>query len=123
MSINIDHNFVRTFGNNFELVAQEMSSRLRKACAEQRVKGKDFTIERLYNPNDLLPAVTARHADTSISDMTHSRRNVAMRSYAEAYMIDDEDKVRMLADPTSEYLKELAGQFNRTIDTAIIEAA
>lgn len=123
MTINIDHNFVRQFGDTFEQVANQYSSKLRMAVQEIRVRGKDFTIERLSNPNDTLPVVASRHADTSISDLDHSRRTGFLTSYARAYMIDEEDKVRMLLDPSSDYVGQMAGEFNRTIDDRIIEAA
>lgn len=122
MTINIDHNFIRQFGDNFESVAQQQSSKLRMAVTEMRVRGKDFTIERLQNPNAELPVVSSRHADTSISDLEHSRRTGSLISYVRSYMLDDEDKVRMLLDPTSDYVDQIAGEMNRTIDNRIIEA-
>jgi hypothetical protein len=105
-----------------ELVSKQLSSKLRQSVTEKATKGKDYNVERLDNPNATLAVVSSRHADTSISDLDHSRRVAFAKSYARAYMIDDEDKVRMLADPTSEYVQEIAGEFNRTIDDVIIEA-
>lgn len=122
MTINIDHNFVQNFGDAFELVSQQMSSKLRQVAREKRVVGESFTIERLYNPNDTLPIVNTQHADLDISDLTHSRRTGFIVDYARGYMIDSEDKVRMLVDPTSSYMEEIAGEFNRTIDDKLIEA-
>lgn len=123
MTINIDHNFIRQFGDNFEAVSQQMKSALRQAVRELRVRGKDFTIERLFDPNDELSIITSRHADTVISDLEHSRRVGFVKQYIRSYMVDDEDKVKMLLDPTSDYLRQLAGEMNRTMDLRIIEAA
>ena len=123
MSINIEHSRVIQFKDVIEQVARQMASNLRRGVKEERVTGKSLTVERLNNPNDTLGVIASRHADTSISDLEHSRRVINMVSYARAYMIDDEDKVRMLADPTSDYVLQIAGEFNRTIDDKLIEAA
>lgn len=123
MAISISDSFIRQFGDNLETTARQMGSKLRSAVLEKRVKGKDFTIERLTDANDTLRVVASRHADTVISDMTHSRRTGFLASYIRTYMVDDEDLVRMLVDPTSEYVRQLAGEMNRTIDDRIIEAA
>lgn len=123
MATNIDHNFIRQFGDNFEAVSQQMRSALRQAVREMRVRGKDYTIERLSDPNDELSIITSRHADTVISDLEHSRRTLFIKQYIRSYMVDDEDKVKMLLDPTSDYLRQLAGEMNRTMDLRIIEAA
>lgn len=120
MTINIDHNFVRQFSDNLEQVAQQQASYLRKSIMEMRVNGKDFSVDRLKNPNDVLETVASRHASTNIRDMEHSRRVGHMVSYVDATMIDDEDKVRMLVDPTSDYVAQLAGAMNRTIDDKIM---
>jgi hypothetical protein len=122
MAINIDHSFVRQFGDNLELTSRQMGSKLRAGVTEKKVRGKDFTVERLTDANDTLSVVTSRHADTSISDMTHSRRTGFLYSYVRSVMLDDEDKIRMLIDPTSDYVKQLAGELNRTVDDRIIEA-
>lgn len=122
MTINIDHNFVRQFGDTMNLSVQQLGSKLRQAVREERVRGKDFSYEKLLDPNNEMSVITSRHADTVISDLTHSRRVGFLKQYFRAVMIDDEDKVKMLIDPTSDYVRELAGEMNRTVDLRIIEA-
>lgn len=122
MSINIDNNFVTNFGDTFELVSQQQMSKLRSCAREKKIVGEAMTIEKLFNPNDTLAPVNSRHADLEISDMSHSRRISYVHDYARGYMIDTEDKVRMLIDPTSSYIEEITGEYNRTIDDALIEA-
>ena len=123
MAINIDHSFIRQFGDALESTARQLGSKLRAAVTEKRVRGKDFTVERLTDANDTLSVIASRHADTVISDLTHSRRTGFIAQYVRAYMVDDEDLVKMLVDPTSDYVQQLAGEMNRTIDDRIIEAA
>lgn len=121
MPLNIDHNFVTNFRDNLELRCQQLSSQIRSCAKEERIVGEIWTQERLKNPNDTLPLSSTRHGDTPVSDMEHSRRNAFIYDYADGTMLDKEDKVRMLVDPTSSYIEELAGQYNRTIDDKLIE--
>lgn len=123
MATNIDHNRVIQYRDTIEHTARQLKSNLRMAVKEIGVKGKQFTVERLTNPNDTLATTSGQHGDTSIADLEHSRRVINVISYDRAYMIDTEDKVRMLADPTSDYVEQIAGEYNRTIDDRIIEAA
>jgi hypothetical protein len=43
---------------------------------------------------------TSRHADTPRMDTPHARRRVSLADYDWADLIDQEDKVRMLIDPS-----------------------
>jgi hypothetical protein len=55
--------------------------------------------------------------------MPHSRRRVSLSDYDWADLIDNEDQVRMLIDPTSQYAEAAAMAMGRAIDDAIIAAA
>ena len=56
-------------------------------------------------------------------DTPHSRRMVTLADYEWADLIDDQDKVRMLADPTSTYARAAAAAMGRQMDDTIIAAA
>ena len=56
-------------------------------------------------------------------DTPHSRRKVTMDDYDWADLIDNEDKVRMLISPQSEYAQAGAWAMGRAMDDAIITAA
>ena len=66
---------------------------------------------------------TTRHADTPQSDTPHKRRNLKLETYHWADLIDNDDKVRMLIDPTSDYANAAAWAMGRAIDEAIVTAA
>jgi hypothetical protein len=66
---------------------------------------------------------TSRHADTPLIDTPHSRRMVTMSDYEYADLIDDQDKVRLLVDPTSTYSRAAAAAMGRAMDDVIISAA
>ncbi len=118
----INDNRVVDYGPVFEVVDKQQRSALRGNVDERRVVGKSFTVERLDDDNDVLPVVSTRHADTAFTDVEHDRRVGHLTSYRDAVRIDDEDQVRMLADPTNGYLMMLARRYNRTIDSLLIEA-
>ena len=66
---------------------------------------------------------TTRHADTPLIDTPHSRRMVTMADYEYADLIDDQDKIRLLVDPTSTYARAAASAMGRAIDDVIIAAS
>ena len=66
---------------------------------------------------------TTRHADTPQVDSIHARRRVSLTDYDWADLIDNEDRVRMLIDPTGPYAQSAAMALGRAMDDSIIEAA
>jgi hypothetical protein len=97
-----------------------MGSLLRGAVDVESVTG-----EKAYF--DQVGAVAAvarasRHSDTPLLETPHSRRQVGLTTYEWADLIDDADKVRMLADPTSNYARAAAAAIGRAQDDVIITA-
>ena len=68
-------------------------------------------------------ARTSRHADTPLISTPHDARWVHPTDYEWADMIDDQDKLRMLIDPTSPYAMNGAYALGRAMDQVIITAA
>jgi hypothetical protein len=67
--------------------------------------------------------VTNRHADTPLISTPHDRRRVGLRDFDWADMIDNKDRLRMLADPTSPYTTNAVMSMGRKMDDVIIQAA
>ncbi len=121
MSIEITTAFVEQYGANVQLLAQQKGSRLGRAVRNESQTGKTAFYEQIG-------AVAARkrpsrHADTPRMDTPHNRRAVSVVDYDWADLIDNEDKVRMLIDPTSSYAMSAAWAMGRAKDDAIIAAA
>jgi len=121
MSSQITTAFVNQFSSNVQLLSQQKTSLLRGAVSEESVTGEKAFFDQVGS----LAAVkrASRHQDTLIQDTPHSRRMVSLDTYEWADLIDDADKVRMLADPTSVYAQAAAAAMGRSIDDAIITAA
>ena len=121
MSTQITTAFVEQYKSNVFHLAQQKGSRLRSAVKTETVTGKSHFFERIGSTAAQLR--TSRHSDTPRVDTPHSRRKVTMNDYDWADLIDQEDKVRMLISPQSEYAQAGAFAMGRAMDDAIIAAA
>lgn len=121
MSIEITTAFVEQYGANVQLLTQQKGSRLASLVRNESQTGKTAFYEQIG-------AVAARkrqsrHSDTPRMDTPHNRRAVSIVDYDWADLIDNEDKVRMLIDPTSSYAMSAAWAMGRAKDDAIIAAS
>jgi len=121
MSNQITTAFVQQYSANIQMLSQQMGSLLRDKVRLESVVGKNAFF-------DQVGAVTAqkrtsRHSDTPQIDTPHARRRVSLVDYEFADLIDDQDKVRLLIDPTSSYAQAAAFAMGRAMDDEIISAA
>ncbi len=72
---------------------------MRDAVRVENVVGKNAFIDQIGSATAALR--TSRHADTPQMDTPHDRRRLSLADYEYADLVDDQDKVRMLIDPTS----------------------
>lgn len=121
MSSQITTAFVNQFSANIQMLSQQMGSLLRNAVDVESVNGEKAFFDQVGSAAAVLR--TSRHADTPIVDTPHSRRMVTMSDYEYADLIDDQDKVRLLVDPTSTYSRAAAAAMGRAMDDVIIAAA
>lgn len=121
MSTQITTAFVSQFSSNIQMLSQQMGSLLRNAVDVETVNGEKAFFDQVGSAAAVLR--TSRHADTPLIDTPHSRRMVTMSDYEYADLIDDQDKVRLLVDPTSTYARAAAAAMGRAMDDVIISAA
>jgi len=121
MSQQITTAFVQQYSANVQMLSQQMGSRLRDAVRLETVVGKNAFIDQIGSVTAQLRS--SRHADTPQIDTPHQRRRLSIASYEFADLIDDQDKVRMLIDPTSSYAMAAAAAMGRAMDDVIITAA
>ena len=121
MSSQVSTAFVQQYSANVQMLSQQMGSRLRDAVRVENITGKNAFFDQV----GLATAQkrTTRHADTPQMDTPHARRRVSLVDYEYADLIDDQDKVRMLIDPTSAYAQAAAAAMGRAMDDEIIAAA
>ena len=121
MSSQITTAFVNQYSSNIQMLSQQMGSLLRGAVDVESVNGEKAFFDQVGSAAAVLR--TTRHADTPLIDTPHSRRMVTMSDYEYADLIDDQDKVRLLVDPTSTYARAAASAMGRAMDDVIIAAA
>jgi len=121
MSSQITTAFVEQYSANIQMLSQQMGSLLKDNVRNESVVGKDAYFDQIGKVTAQIKA--SRHSDTPQIDTPHSRRRVALADYEFADLIDQQDKVRLLIDPTSSYAKAAAYAMGRATDDVIIAAA
>ena len=121
MSSQITTAFVEQYSANIQMLSQQMGSLLRDAVRNESITGKDAYFDQIGKVTAQIKV--SRHSDTPQIDTPHSRRRVSLADYEFADLIDQQDKVRLLIDPTSSYAKAAAYAMGRAMDDVIIAAA
>ena len=121
MSSQVTTAFVQQYSSNVQLLSQQKGSLLRNAVRVESQVGKNAFYDQVGSAT--AQKRLSRHADTPQIDTPHARRRVSLVDYEYADLIDDQDKVRTLIDPTSPYSQATAFAMGRAIDDEIISAA
>ena len=121
MSSQITTAFVQQYSNNVQMLSQQKGSLLRNAVDAETIVGKNAFFEQVGQAT--AQKRVSRHSDTPQIDTPHSRRRVSMVDYEYADLIDNQDKIRTLIDPTSSYALAAAYAIGRAMDDEIIAAA
>ena len=121
MSSQITTAFVQQYSANLQHLIQQKGSRLRGAVRVEAVRGKQAFFDQIGSQSASVR--TTRAADTLLNDTPHARRMVTLADYEVADLIDDQDKLRMIVDPTSSYAQAQAFAIGRSMDDVIITAA
>lgn len=121
MSTQITEAFVQEFTNNIMMLSQQRGSKLRPYVRNETVSAKAKAFDRIGSVD--MVEKTSRHSDTPQLDTPHSRRWLFLRDFEWADLIDDQDKIRILNEPTSEYVMAAMWAAGRTMDDRILEAA
>lgn len=121
MSFQVTEAFVNQYNSNVMMLSQQQGSRLEGKCRSESQKGESQFFDRIGKVAAVVR--TGRHSSTPQMDTPHSRRMVTLTDYEWADLVDDQDKIRMLIDPTSEYALAAAWAFGRSKDDVIIAAS
>lgn len=120
MSFQITTAFVEQYRANVYFLVQQKGSKLRSSVRVEQITGENAFFDQIGAV--AAQKRTSRHADTPRMDTPHSRRRVSLVSYEWADLIDKQDKVKLLIDPTSEYATAAMWALGRSIDDEIIAA-
>ena len=120
MSSQITTAFVEQYSNNVQMLSQQKGSLLRGTVDVESIVGNNAFFDQVGVAT--AQKRTSRHADTPQLDTPHSRRRVSLVDYEYADLIDNQDKVRTLIDPTSSYAMAAAYALGRAMDDEVISA-
>jgi hypothetical protein len=120
MSSQITTAFVQQYSNNVSMLSQQKGSLLRGSVDTESIVGKNAFFDQVGAATAVKR--TTRHGDTPQIDTPHSRRRVSLVDYEYADLIDNQDKIRTLIDPTSSYALAAAYALGRAQDDEIIAA-
>jgi hypothetical protein len=122
MSSTITESMVQQYGTNFRTLFQQRKSRFEGYCQiEGNIVGQSKSVERIGKAEAY--DITSRGGDTKYVDVPHSRRWLDLGDKGWAELVDEMDKIRMLADPTSPYVGLAVAALNRAKDDIILAAA
>jgi len=120
MSSQITTAFVQQYSNNVAMLSQQKGSLLRSTVDTETVNAKNAFFDQVGVAT--AQKRTSRHSDTPQIDTPSSRRRCSLSDYEYADLIDQQDKIRTLIDPTSSYALAAAYALGRAIDDEIIAA-
>lgn len=110
------------YSANFHVLGQQMVSRLEALTRVERgIVGSSKSVERIGATEAY--DIVSRHADTQYVNTPHSRRWIDLADKGWADLVDELDKIKMLGDPTSPYLRMGVAALNRKKDAIIYAAA
>ena len=121
MSFEITTAFVHQFKNNITMLSQQKGSKLAGTVMQESITGTHAFFEQIGSTETV--ERTTRHGDSPLVSTPHERRRCNLADHEWGDMVDDQDKVRMLIDPTSQYAMNAGWAFGRTKDDKIIAAA
>jgi len=121
MSFQIPTAFVQQYRPMLERLVQQGGSRLRGNVRIETQVGVNEYFDRVGAVT--ARKVTTRHDDSPLISTPHDRRRVSILDYDWGDLIDTQDKLRLLLDPTSTYSENARDAFGRAIDDEIIGAA
>jgi hypothetical protein len=121
MPDNITVASVQTYRANVELLLQQKDSRLADKVTVGSYVGKAASVIEQFGEATAV-AKTSRHSNTPLLDISQDKRWVFPADYEWASLIDSQDKLRMIIDPTSPYAAAGAAAMNRVKDDIILAA-
>lgn len=112
---------VQQYATNVSVLLQQEGSRFRGTVMEYALHGKAAEVLEQFGQ---VVAVKnqGRHSDTPLVQTPQDRRWCFPNDYDVADLIDNEDKLRILIDPSSQYVRTQAYALGRSQDDEIVAA-
>lgn len=119
MSVNVSTAFVQQYSTNIAMLLQQQGSRLRNAVQNYSFVGQAASMMEQFGA--VSPVRNqSRHSDTPLISTPQDKRWVYPNDYDWADLVDNQDKLRMLIDPTGPYTQAGVMAMGRAMDDEII---
>lgn len=119
MSEQITEAFINQYSSGIEMLAQQMTSRLRQAVVVRPMKGKKMDQDQVGVVR--LQQRQGRHQDIPVIETPHKRRWVTAKNFWARDFIDEFDKLELLNDPTNSYSQAFAAAAAREFDFSVVD--
>lgn len=121
MSTAVPVHFVQAYVSNVQLLLQQKGGKLAGLVTQGSYTGKGAkAVEQIGQVKPVKNL--SRHSDTPLISTPGDARWVFPNDYEWADLIDDQDKLRMLIDPTSSYTQNAVQAMRRAQDGEILQA-
>lgn len=121
MSVNIPTHYVQQYSTNIQLLLQQMGSKLRGAVSVGSYTGKAASPVDQFGKVEMQP-VASRFAAMGRVDAPTDRRWVYPSDFDLPQLIDSFDKLRLITDPESTYVRNAVMAAGRQFDRLICSA-
>jgi hypothetical protein len=119
MSVNVNTAFVQQYSTNIAMLLQQQGSRLRGTVQNYSFQGKAASMAEQFG--SVSPVRNqSRHSDTPLISTPQDKRWIYPNDYDWADLIDQQDRLRMLIDPSGPYTQAGVMAMGRAIDDEII---
>ena len=128
MSVSIPVSFVSQYNKNLQMLCQQKGSKLRGLVSVEQVKGECAYFEQIGAVEATEAAARngagyTYHTETPITDTPYSRRRLDMTTFRLADLIENDDRVKLLIDPTNQTAQTFANALGRAIDMKLLKMA
>jgi hypothetical protein len=121
MSNPITTAFVQEYGTNVSMLLQQEGSRYRGAVTEYALHGKAAEVLEQFGQVTATKN-NARYSDTPLIETPQDRRWCYPNDYDIADLVDTQDRLRLIIDPSSSIAKSQAYALGRAQDDEIVAA-
>jgi len=120
MSVEIETLHYQEYRSSLDILLQQRRAKLRGTVRVETISGEKSYFDRIGPKN--AKKKTTRHADTELTSTPHDRREVSSSFYYDADLLDKDDELRILGDPTNRYAQNSTFALNRAMDDEVILA-
>ena len=121
MSFTVPTHFVQAYSTNVAMLLQQRGGKLVNTVQQATYTGKGAKAVEQFGAVKPVKNLS-RHADTPLISTPDDARWVYPNDYEWGDLIDTQDRLRMLIDPTSSYVQNAANAMRRAQDDEILQS-